>query len=69
MTRITKTFTFGIPDALKRGLQDVKERDGVSEAEQIRRAIAMWLESRDVVKTERKRTATRRAPKRSQNRR
>lgn len=42
-----KTFTFALPDDLKLGLQLVRDRDGVSEAEQIRRAIGMWLESKD----------------------
>jgi hypothetical protein len=55
----TKTFTFALPDDLKRGLQVVKEQDGIAEAEQIRRAIAMWLESKGVVKAERKRAVTR----------
>jgi hypothetical protein len=60
MTSGLRTFTFAIPDDLKAGLRAVKDRDGVSEAEQIRRAIAMWLESKGVVtKTERKRQASR----------
>jgi len=62
MTPASKTFTFAIPDELKVGLQAVKERDGISEAEQIRRAIAMWLESRGVIKAERKRADTRKRP-------
>ena len=52
-------FTFGIPPELKSGLQEVKERDGVSEAEQIRRAIKMWLIDKGVMKAPRKRAATR----------
>ncbi len=63
MTPIQKTFTFAISDELKAGLKTVKERDGVSEAEQIRRAIAMWLDSRGVgVKADRKRATTRKRP-------
>jgi hypothetical protein len=54
-----KTFTFAIPADLKSGLQLVKDRDGLPEAEQIRRGIRMWLESKDAIKTERKRAATR----------
>ena len=50
MTPAAKTFTFAIPDELKTGLQAVKERDGISEAEQIRRAIAQWLETKGVTK-------------------
>jgi Arc/MetJ-type ribon-helix-helix transcriptional regulator len=58
-----KTFTFTLPDGLKVGLQTVKERDGISEAEQIRRAIRLWLEGRGVkVKAERKRAVARKRP-------
>ena len=52
-------FTFGIPAPLKKGLQIVKERDGVSEAEQIRRAIKMWLIAQGVMKAPRKRVPPR----------
>jgi hypothetical protein len=54
-----KTFTFAIPDTLKAGLQAVKQRDGISEAEQIRRAIAMWLDAKGIMKAGRKRTRRR----------
>jgi predicted DNA-binding protein len=60
MTPATKTFTFTLPDDLKAGLQAVKERDGLTEAEQIRRAIAAWLESRGVKTPVRRRAVTRR---------
>jgi hypothetical protein len=43
-----KTFTFLIPPELKRALQQVRERDGIPEAEQIRRGIALWLESKGI---------------------
>lgn len=57
MTPTSKTFTFAITDALKAGLQAIKNRDGISEAEQIRRAIAMWLEAKGVTpKSKRKRS-------------
>lgn len=59
MTPATKTFTFALPDDLKAGLQAVKERDGISEAEQIRRAIAAWLDSKGVMKAQGKRPASR----------
>ncbi|MGC4083672.1 MAG: hypothetical protein QM736_16580 [Vicinamibacterales bacterium] len=52
-----KTFTFVIPPQLKRGLQQVRERDGVSEAEQIRRGIAMWLESKGITQERKPRKA------------
>jgi hypothetical protein len=60
MAPATKTFTFTITDELKAGLQSVKERDGISEAEQIRRAIAMWLESKDAMKPTPRRVSPRR---------
>lgn len=60
MTPAAKTFTFAITDELKAGLQTVKERDGISEAEQIRRAIALWLESKGVSKATPRRAQTRR---------
>ncbi len=59
---MSKTFTFAISAELKSGLQTVKQRDGISEAEQIRRAIAMWLTSKGVTKAERKRVAARKRP-------
>ena len=42
--------------------QEIKVRDGISEAEQIRRGIRLWIESRRGVgeKTGRKRAVTRR---------
>jgi hypothetical protein len=52
--------TFRIDDELLEGLRAVKERDGIPQSEQIRRAIAMWLESKSVIKAERKRGVTRR---------
>ena len=56
-----KTFTFAISDEMKAALSVIRERDGISEAEQIRRGVKMWLDSKGV-KTERKRAATRRRP-------
>ena len=53
-----KTFTFYLTDEMKAALQRVRDRDGVSEAEQIRRGVQMWLDSRGE-KTERKRASTR----------
>jgi hypothetical protein len=50
-----KRYTFFIDAQQKAALANVKERDGISESEQIRRAIAMWLESKGVTKAERKR--------------
>jgi hypothetical protein len=58
-----KRYSFWIDDEQVEGLKAIKERDGVLESEQIRRAINAWLEQRGVtVKTERKRAVTRKRP-------
>jgi hypothetical protein len=50
MTR--SRYNFWIDDELREGLRRVRDRDGVLESEQIRRAIRMWLEKKGVkVKT------------------
>ena len=51
--------TFRIDDDLEQGLQAVWERDGIAVSEQIRRAIRRWLESKGVLRAERKRASTR----------
>lgn len=43
-----KMTTFRIDDELLDGLRFVFERDGVQISEQVRRAIKMWLESKQV---------------------
>ncbi len=52
-------YNFWIDDTQREGLRFVKERDGVLESEQIRRAIDAWLTEKGVTKTERKRVAPR----------
>jgi Arc/MetJ-type ribon-helix-helix transcriptional regulator len=58
----TKLFTFALPEDLKAALQEIKVRDGISEAEQIRRGIRLWIESRRGVgeKTAKRRVSPRR---------
>ena len=56
---VRKKYSFWIDDAQAEGLKIVKERDGVLESEQIRRAINDWLEKKGVKKPERKRAVTR----------
>lgn len=51
-------YNFFIEDEQREGLRAVKERDGIPEAEQIRRAIDDWL-ARKGVKADRKRVAAR----------
>jgi hypothetical protein len=47
-----KRYSFWIDDEQAEALKEVKERDGVLESEQIRRAINAWLEAKGVkVKT------------------
>jgi hypothetical protein len=58
--RIKKLYSFPMDPALAAGLKAVKKRDGISEAEQIRRGIRLWLEAAGVkVKAERPRAVTR----------
>ena len=58
-----RRYSFWIDDEQAEGLKAVKERDGVLESEQIRRAINDWLEKKDVRCTpERKRAGTRKRP-------
>jgi hypothetical protein len=55
-------YNFWIDDELRDGLREVRERDGVLESEQIRRAIKGWLEKKGVSapkKAERSRVAAR----------
>jgi hypothetical protein len=56
-----KYYSFMIEPEMAKSLKAVKERDGISEAEQIRRGIQMWLDSRGDTKARaaRKRGATR----------
>lgn len=57
-----RKYSFYIDDEQADGLKRVKERDGVLESEQIRRAINDWLDKKGVAKTERKRVAPRKRP-------
>ena len=51
-----RLYNFRIDSELDEGLKKMKARDGVSESEQIRRAIREWLTKKGVLKAERKRT-------------
>lgn len=42
--------SFILPEALKAGLEALKVRDGISESEAIRRAIAEYLERKGIRK-------------------
>lgn len=45
-----KLHNFYLDPELSEGLKAVKDRDGVSEAEQVRRAVREWLERKGVLK-------------------
>jgi hypothetical protein len=55
-----KKYSFWIDDEQAEALKVIKQRDGVLESEQIRRAIDDWVEKKGVTKTERKRASPRR---------
>jgi hypothetical protein len=57
MTRRRK-YSFYIEDEQAGALKAIKERDGVLESEQIRRALNDWIHKK-AVKSERKRAGTR----------
>jgi metal-responsive CopG/Arc/MetJ family transcriptional regulator len=54
---------FRLEEELLNALDVIRERDGISNTEQVRRALKAWIESKGVkVKTERKRASTRQRP-------
>lgn len=58
-----KPTNFRLEVELLLGLQAVRDREGISVSEQVRRAIQLWLRDKGVtMKTERKRAATRKRP-------
>ena len=54
-----RVYSFMIDPELAEALKEIKERDGISEAEQIRRALRAWFTEKGVMQTERKRASTR----------
>lgn len=57
-----KYYTFMIDPDLAEALKAAKQRDGMPEGEQIRRALKAWFSRRPVMKSERKRAVTRKRP-------
>lgn len=55
-----KLYSFFIDPELLAGLRVIKDRDGIGESEQIRRAVAEWLKKAGVTKTAPRRAPTRR---------
>ncbi len=68
MSPAKRLFTFALSDELKQMLQRIKREEGIPEAEQIRRGLRLWFESKgyrldeNSSKTERKRVAPRKRP-------
>jgi hypothetical protein len=69
MSPAKQTFTFAINEELKGLMTEVRKREGIPEAEQIRRGLRLWFESKGyrfdddgLLKAERKRAATRKRP-------
>ena len=58
---VRKLTNFRIDPDLADGLKLVKERDGIPEGEQIRRAVRAWLESKDAIKSPRERSMQRKS--------
>jgi hypothetical protein len=52
-------YTFFIDEDQRAALAAIKERDGISESEQIRRAVKAWIAEKGEQKPERKRAGTR----------
>jgi hypothetical protein len=55
-------YNFLIDPQQRAGLRRIKEREGIPESEQIRRAIDDYLKKKGVLQTERKRASTRKRP-------
>ena len=54
-----KPYTLKIDPELLEALRAIKVRDGISESEQIRRGIVLWLDSKGGTKAGRNRAGTR----------
>jgi hypothetical protein len=55
-------YTFFIDEDQRAALAAIKERDGISESEQIRRAVKAWIAEKNITKADRKRAVTRKRP-------
>jgi uncharacterized protein (DUF4415 family) len=59
MTPVKQITALRIDADLLEAMRALQERDGISLSEQMRRALRPWLESKGVIKAERKRPAGR----------
>ena len=55
-------YNFWLEIEKRDGLRAIKEREGILESEQIRRAIDAWLKARGVKKADRPRVTPRKRP-------
>jgi hypothetical protein len=62
MTPTERTVTFRPDDDILEAMEILRDRDGVPFSQQIRRALREWLESKGVMKADRKRAVTRKRP-------
>ena len=46
MAKHRNMHSFYLDPDLSSGLKTIKDRDGISESEQVRRAVRLWLESK-----------------------
>jgi hypothetical protein len=44
-------FKFWLDDDLREGLRAVRDRDGILDSEQVRRAVKAWLEKKGITDT------------------
>lgn len=62
-----KLTAFRLPEDLREALAEIKRRDGIPVSEQVRRALAAWVQARKVTAASaignRKAAATRRRPR------
>ena len=62
MTPKTRGVTFRPDDDIMEAMELLRQRDGVPFSEQIRRSLRPWLQAKGVMKSGRKRAATRKRP-------
>ncbi len=46
MARYRKMHAFYLDPELSEGLKAIKDRDGISESEQVRRAVRLWFDAK-----------------------
>lgn len=49
MSPLQRRFTFSLDEELAAGMKALKARDGIGEAEQVRRALRVFLEGRGIL--------------------